>query len=172
MKLELIKGDITKENTDIIVCAANNLNLGGGGVDGAITAAAGSTALRERMALGRVETGDAKIGNAGALNAKYIIYAVGPRYSDNRPDLLASAYRKSMELAINAEAESIAFPAVSCGVYGYDSDLGAQIAIDTILEFTGKDIEVHFVLFTDDVYNAFEKYFKYKVGEFLKNQNA
>lgn len=155
MRIGITKGDITKEETDIIVNAANSALFPGGGVDGAITSAAGPVALAERMAIGGCHTGDAIIASGGNLKAEHIIYAVGPRYTDRKPELLASAYTKSMELAINVGAKSIAFPAISAGIYGFPAPEAADIAIDAVMKFKDTDINVTFVLFTDEVFNCF-----------------
>ena len=157
MNLKIKFGNITKEQTDAIVNAANESLMPGGGVDGAITTAAGAAALNERMSLGGCKTGDAVAGSGGNLNCEYIIYTVGPRYSQGRNDLLASAYQKSIELAIKNNCKSIAFPAISAGIYGYPADIAAKVAINTATGFKDQDIDITFVLFTNSVYNAFQK---------------
>lgn len=169
MKLQIIKGDITKESTDVIVNAANEELRPGGGVDAAITKAAGSAALVERKELGSCETGDAVIATAGNLDAKYIIYAVGPKFYEKRDNLLASAYRRSIQLAIEHNCASISFPAISAGVYGYPADVAVQIAIDTFCEFKGIDFTIRFVIFTDEIHDAARSYLSKKIREISKD---
>lgn len=154
--LELVQGDITQQEVDAIVNAANSSLLGGGGVDGAIHRAAGPELLAETRQLGGCETGDAKISGGYRLPAQYIIHAVGPIYrpdDPNIPKLLASAYRRSLELAVEHQVKSIAFPAISTGVYGYPLKEAAQVSLKTVLDFVQRDDSlslVRFVLFTDD----------------------
>ena len=164
--IEIAKGDITKEKVDAIVNAANKTLLGGGGVDGAIHRAGGPAILAECRTLGGCETGDAKATTGGNLPAKYVIHTVGPVYRDGKhgePDLLASCHRRSLEVAVEKGAKTVAFPAISCGVYGYPIPDAARIAVRTTGEFikshTGVD-RVRFVLFSQDVYNAFEEALK------------
>ena len=159
MILTIKKGDITIEEVDAIVNAANEALSPGGGVDAAITVAAGPRALIERQGLGGCPTGEAKIGNAGDLDAKFIIYTVGPRKSRNKPELLASAYTNSINLALENGCESIAFPAISAGVYGFSAEEAADVALDAVMSMRNKKISVKFVLFTDDVYNSFKEKF-------------
>ena len=159
--IEVIQGDITREEVDAIVNAANRSLLGGGGVDGAIHRAGGPAIIEACRELGGCETGDAKITTAGNLPSKYVIHTVGPVYrggKGNEPELLATCFRRSLEVAIENGARSVAFPAISCGVYGYPIPEAAGIAMTTNGEFleTHQGIElVRFVLFSKDVYDAF-----------------
>jgi len=151
--LELVQGDITQQDVDAIVNAANESLLGGGGVDGAIHRAAGPELLAECRVLGGCETGNAKITRGYRLQARHVIHAVGPVYRDGKhdePGLLASAYRISLELASQNKCASIAFPAISTGVYGYPMDDAARIAFRTIIDYVSEHpgIElVRYVLF-------------------------
>ena len=133
--LELVQGDITKEQVDAIVNAANSSLLGGGGVDGAIHHAAGPQLLDECRALDGCDTGDAKITRGYRLPAKHVIHAVGPVYRDgkhNEPGLLAIAYRTSLDLASQNQCASVAFPAIATGIYGYPIELAVPVAISTV----------------------------------------
>jgi O-acetyl-ADP-ribose deacetylase (regulator of RNase III) len=161
--LELVLGDITQQETDAIVNAANSSLLGGGGVDGAIHRAAGPGLLEETRALGGCQTGDAKITKGYRLPARYVIHAVGPVYHRGEPaaaQLLASAYRRSLEVAVENGVRSLAFPAISTGVYGYPLDEAAPIALETVFHFLqGTDqLElVRFVLFSEPILHAYSK---------------
>jgi O-acetyl-ADP-ribose deacetylase (regulator of RNase III) len=161
-RIEVVQGDITRERVDAIVNAANNTMLGGGGVDGAIHRAGGPAIVEECRRLGGCETGAAKVTTAGNLPAKHVIHTVGPIYRDGahgEPEKLASCFRSSLEAAREKGAETVAFPAISCGVYGYPVDAAARIAVDTVVdELRSHDgiSLVRFVLFTDDAYEAFK----------------
>jgi O-acetyl-ADP-ribose deacetylase len=136
MRIETLQGDITEQRVDAIVNAANQALAGGGGVDGAIHLAAGAAELRAACAeLGGCATGDAKVTPGFRLPARFILHAVGPRYHDGRQgeaELLASCYRRALELADEIGAKSVAFPAISTGIYGYPARDAAVIAVRTL----------------------------------------
>jgi O-acetyl-ADP-ribose deacetylase (regulator of RNase III) len=154
-RLELVQGDLTLADVDAIVNAANQTLLGGGGVDGAIHRRGGPAILAESRRLGGCATGDAKITGGGKLTARYIVHAVGPIYRDGRHGeaaLLASAYRRSLEVAVGQGVRSVAFPSISTGAYGFPIDEAAPIALGTVAAFLtqrpGALALVRFVLFT------------------------
>lgn len=166
-EIKLVKGDITTMSVDAIVNAANSSLLGGGGVDGAIHRKGGSRILEECKAIrnrqGKCKTGDAVYTSAGLLPAKYVIHTVGPVWNGGRnkePELLASCYRKSLEIADSLLARSIAFPNISTGVYHFPKAEAAQIAIATVKEFIdneNKNIEEFiFVCFDDENYQLYK----------------
>ena len=167
-QIEIVRGDITRERVDAIVNAANSGLLGGGGVDGAIHRAGGPAILaacrdlRAGVYRDGLPTGEAVETTAGDLDADYVIHTVGPVYAAtiDRSDQLANAYRNSLTLAARLGARSIAFPAVSAGVYGWPMGSAAQIAVETVrstLQSGATDgiALVRFVLFNDDAYDAF-----------------
>jgi O-acetyl-ADP-ribose deacetylase len=154
--IQLVLGDITTQRVDAIVNAANSSLLGGGGVDGAIHRAGGPQILEECRLLGGCETGDAKATSAGELPARWVIHTVGPVWrggGEGEAELLASCHRRSLEVARDLGARTIAFPAVSCGIYGYPPELAAPVAV---AEARSADLElVRFVLFDERTYSAF-----------------
>jgi O-acetyl-ADP-ribose deacetylase (regulator of RNase III) len=156
------QADITELAVDAIVNAANQSLLGGGGVDGAIHRAAGPELLNECRTLGGCPTGEARITKGYRLPARYVIHAVGPLYRDGRhgeAELLADCYRHSLALAVAHDVRSIAFPAISCGIYGYPIADAAHIAADTVSAFLIKDRtikQVIFACFGAEVLEAFQ----------------
>ncbi len=160
-RIEVRQADITTLAVDAIANAANRSLLGGGGVDGAIHRAAGPDLLAECRTLGGCETGQARITSGYRLPARFVIHAVGPIYADGtqgEPALLASCYRESLRLAVAHDARTIAFPAISCGVYGYPVPDAARIAAGAVAAFLREDTtitRVIFACFGDDVTAAF-----------------
>ncbi|WP_112138748.1 O-acetyl-ADP-ribose deacetylase [Glycomyces dulcitolivorans] len=165
MGITILKGDITRQSVDAIVNAANSSLLGGGGVDGAIHRAGGPAILEECRALRAsrykdgLPTGQAVATTAGRLDALWVIHTVGPVYTgaEDRSALLASCYRESLRVAGELGAASVAFPAVSAGVYGWPADSAAQIAVDTVRAAATEVDDLRFVLLNDEVYAAFER---------------
>ena len=162
-RIQIVHGDITKLDVDAIVNAANSTLLGGGGVDGAIHRAAGSELLTECRALGGCEPGKAKITRGYRLPARFVIHTVGPIWRGGKRDearILANCYRNSLQLAVENEVKTIAFPAISCGAYGYPIEQAGQIALETTREFLAATQNIHrviFVLWGDDVYDAYRE---------------
>lgn len=168
MKIELIKGDITKIQADAIVNAANSSLLGGGGVDGAIHRAGGKQILDEcieiRNRQGKCKTGEVVVTTAGNLPAKYVIHTVGPVWNDNEKEsseLLANCYKNSLQLAESLNVKTISFPGISTGVYGFPKELAAKIAVDEVKKFQSNTIEkVIFVCFGDENEEIYKKLLK------------
>lgn len=165
-KIQLVKGDITKQQTDAIVNAANSSLLGGGGVDGAIHRAGGKAILDECIAIRNRQrgcnTGEAVITTGGKLPAKYVIHTVGPVWNGDKAEkeqLLANAYRNSLSLAVQNGIESIAFPNISTGIYHFPKDKAATIAVATVKQFLEENNsikQVVFVCFDDENYTLYE----------------
>lgn len=159
--VEIVEGDITTQATEAIVNAANRALIGGGGVDGAIHRAGGPRIMEECRKLGGCDTGDAKITTGGNLLAKYVIHTVGPVYRDGKhkeAELLASCYRRSLEVASEHHLKSVAFPAISTGAYGYPLDEAARIAIKTTIDYLKERQDIHlvrFVLFGQKSFKAY-----------------
>jgi O-acetyl-ADP-ribose deacetylase (regulator of RNase III) len=169
--LELTQGDITQQDTEAIVNAANRTLLGGGGVDGAIHRAAGPQLLAECRTLGGCDTGDAVLTKGYNLKAKYVIHTVGPVYRNPQQAqrLLQSAYRRSLEIALNKGIRSISFPSISTGAYGYPLEEAAPEALATVVGFmqTHPQVEtVRFVLFSKKAFDAFEKALRWMAPSF------
>ena len=162
-KIQVKQGDITKLKVDAIVNAANKSLLGGGGVDGAIHRAAGSELLAECRTIGGCPTGEARITDGYNLFARHVIHTVGPVYSGKPQDsrLLAQCYLNSLKLASDHNVKSIAFPAVSCGVYGYPIKDACRIAVDTTCGFLDKNRSIEkviFILFSAKNMKVYEAY--------------
>ena len=166
VKLHIIQGDITKQSTDAIVNAANPSLMGGGGVDGAIHRAGGPAILDECKQIvsrqGRLPTGKAVITTGGNLRAKYVIHTVGPIWhggNKGEPELLASAYQESLKLAAESNLNSISFPSISTGAYGYPVNQASKVAIDAVITFLSHTTtslrEVVFVLFDSQTFGVY-----------------
>jgi O-acetyl-ADP-ribose deacetylase (regulator of RNase III) len=162
-KIEIVRGDITKLEVDAIVNAANTTLLGGGGVDGAIHRAAGPELLAECRTLGGCKHGNAKLTRGYRLPARFVIHTVGPIWRGGKhgePETLADCYRNTLQLAVENGIKTIAFPAISCGAYGYPVEEAAQIALNTTREFlakTDKIDKVIFVLWSEDIFEEYRR---------------
>jgi len=172
--LALVQGDITREETEALVNAANTGLVGGGGVDGAIHRAGGPAIMAECRRIGSCPTGKAVITTGGNLKARYVIHTVGPVYrggSHGEAELLASAYRESLKLASARNLKSLSFPAISAGVYGYPLREAARIALTTIIDYLKphNDIElVRFVLSGQKTFDTFSAVLKELVPDVSK----
>jgi O-acetyl-ADP-ribose deacetylase len=163
VRITVKRGDISEQQVDAVVNAANTSLLGGGGVDGAIHRRGGRSILAECQELrrnslpGGLPTGQAVATAAGDLPARWVIHVVGPVYSsrEDRSALLASCYREALRVADSLPARSVAFPAVSAGIYGWPVDDAARIAVETVRCTPSRVLEARFVLFTDEAYDAF-----------------
>jgi O-acetyl-ADP-ribose deacetylase len=159
--LELVEGDITQQDTDAIVNAANTALRPGGGVDGAIHRAGGPAIEAQARQLGGCPTGEARITTGGKLAARYVIHTVGPVYKDGlhrEPELLASCYQESLKLAAAEGLKTVAFPSISTGVYGYPLEAAAKVALTTVKDFLAQHPEielVRLVLFGRHAYEAY-----------------
>jgi O-acetyl-ADP-ribose deacetylase (regulator of RNase III) len=162
-KIEVIQGDITRQQVDAIVNAANTSLLGGGGVDGAIHRAAGPELLEECRALNGCATGDAKITKGYKLPARFVIHTVGPVWhggSYREEELLASAYRRSLEVAVENGVKTIAFPAISTGIYSFPLERATQIAVLEVRAFLADHAQIEkviFVCFDSKTYDMYKK---------------
>ena len=159
--IEAVRGDITEQEVDAIVNAANESLLGGGGVDGAIHAAGGPEILAECRELGGCATGDAKATTAGRLPARHVIHTVGPVWRGGdagEPELLADCHRRALEVAAELGCRTVAFPAISTGVYGYPVELAAPVAVAAVREAARPPVElIRFVLFGDEHFATFRR---------------
>jgi O-acetyl-ADP-ribose deacetylase len=161
-KIDIVRGDITTFDVDAVVNAANTTLLGGGGVDGAIHRAAGPELLAECRTLGGCLPGEAKLTPGYRLPARFVIHTVGPVWTGGKrgePQILVNCYRNSLELAVKNRIKTIAFPAISCGAYGYPIREAARIAIDTTREFLAIDAKIEkvtFVVASDEILRAYQ----------------
>jgi len=169
-KIEIIRGDITKQKVDVIVNAANSSLMGGGGVDGAIHRAGGPAILEECRKIvskqGSCPTGGAVITTGGKLPAKFVIHTVGPVWNggnNDEPEKLSNCYRNSLRLAVENNLETIAFPNISTGIYGYPKEEAAQIAIKTVVAHVENDhviTKVYFVCFDEENFKLYRALLK------------
>jgi O-acetyl-ADP-ribose deacetylase len=163
MKIDIVRGDITKLAVDAIVNAANATLLGGGGVDGAIHRAAGPELLAECRTLGGCQSGEAKITRGYNLPARFVIHTVGPFWTGghrDEPEVLANCYRNSLHLALENSVKTIAFPAISCGAYRYPIIEAAKVAVETTQEFLANNPKIDKVIFVvanDEIHAAYQR---------------
>jgi O-acetyl-ADP-ribose deacetylase len=163
VRITIVRGDITTQEVDAVVNAANSGLMGGGGVDGAILRAGGSAQLAARQELrdriGTLPTGQAAATDAGDMPARWVIHVVGPVYAkgEDRSELLASCYREALRVADDLGARTVAFPAVSAGIYGWPMPSAADIAVNTVGRTASSVEEARFVLFSDDAYDEFNR---------------
>jgi O-acetyl-ADP-ribose deacetylase len=161
-KIDIIRGDITEVDVDAIVNAANTTLLGGGGVDGAIHRAAGPELLAECRTLGGCQPGEAKLTQGYRLPARFVIHTVGPVWTGGKggePQILANCYRNSLQLAVKNRIKTIAFPAISCGAYGYPISEATRIAVETTREFLATETNIDrvtFVVASDEILRAYQ----------------
>jgi O-acetyl-ADP-ribose deacetylase len=165
-RIEIVKGDITRQHVDVIVNAANTTLLGGGGVDGAIHRGAGPELLAECKTLGGCPTGEARITKGYRLTARWVVHTPGPVWRGGRnreAELLANCYRNSLELAVKHEARSIAFPAISTGVYDFPLERATRIAFHEVIRFLAANTsleKVLFVCFDEETHSCYEQVWK------------
>jgi O-acetyl-ADP-ribose deacetylase (regulator of RNase III) len=156
--ITFVVGDLTTQGVDAIVNAAHPSLLGGGGVDGAIHRAGGPAILDECRVLGGCSTGDAKATGGGDLPARWVVHAVGPVWrggGEGEPELLASAHRRALEVAAEVGARTVAFPAISCGIYGYPPELAAPVAVGAARELEHRFDEIRFVFLDEPLRSVF-----------------
>ena len=167
-KINVKKGDITEEKVDVIVNAANNTLLGGGGVDGAIHRKGGRIILEQCKKIGGCPTGEARITTAGNLPSKYVIHTVGPIYRGGEMGeerLLYNAYYNSLKLASEYNLKTISFPSISTGAYGYPIEKAVEVVLKVVKDFLNNDEvieEINFILFSEDNLRIYEEYFENK----------
>jgi O-acetyl-ADP-ribose deacetylase len=158
--IEFVVGDLTEQRVDAIVNAASTSLLGGGGVDGAIHRAGGPEILAECRLLGGCDTGEAKATTAGRLPARWVVHAVGPVWQGGEAgeaELLASAHRRALEVALDLRARTVGFPAISCGIYGYPPELAAPVAIEAVRPFDDEFETIRFVFLDDALREVFAR---------------
>jgi O-acetyl-ADP-ribose deacetylase len=158
--IEFVVGDLTEQRVDAIVNSASTSLLGGGGVDGAIHRAGGPEILAECRLLGGCDTGDAKATTAGRLPARWVVHAVGPVWQGGEAgeaELLASAHRRALEVALDLRARTVGFPAISCGIYGYPPELAAPVAIEAVRTFDDEFETIRFVFLDDALREVFAR---------------
>lgn len=167
MSITFVVGDLTMQHVDAIVNAANEALAPGGGVCGALRRAGGDAIFEECARLGGCPTGDAKATGAGRLPARYVIHAVGPVWrggDDNEAELLASAYRRSLEVAEELGCRTVAFPALSTGIYGYPTELAAAVSVSTVRELADRFDEIRFVFLDEELRQLFENALEERVS--------